>query len=299
MTAPARAVLLPRPFLTGTLVSLLLALGWAASASAAPGPSLYADGLHVPAGGIVAPDNRVWVSDHNGGFCRLTSPGDRGPGTIDHPSLPGTPATVQRTCLGGLLPDAAPGPDAAGQPAFSDPTPEFAGSGDEIVLIPDGASPSMDVWRAHWNPHTQLFEADPGTDVISMDADTAETRPRPTAVSIAPDGDAYVVFQRSSSIQRIVEPDAATPRVELIGFTADGVGTSAIAAGYGAFGPMGPPMVYVAEGTGIRQIPGARGAATTTTSASPFDAGTTAGVPATVSSLAYRPTDTIAGQGTL
>jgi hypothetical protein len=299
MTASARAVQLPRPFLTGTVVSLLLALGGAASASAAPGPSLYADSLHVPAGGIVAPDNRVWVSDHNGGFCRLTPPTDRGPGTLDHPSLPGAPATVQRTCLGGLLPDAAPGPDAAGQPAFSDPTPELAGSGDEIVLIPDGASPSMDVWRAHWNPHTQLFEADPATDVISMDADTAEPRPRPTAVSIAPDGDAYVVFQRSSSIQRIVEPAAAAPRVELVGFTSDGVGTTAVAAGYGAFGPMGPPTVYVAEGAGIRQIPGARGDVTTTTVASPFDAGTNAGAPATVSTLAYQPTDTIAGQGTL
>jgi hypothetical protein len=299
MTASVRAVLLPRPRLTGALVSLWLALGGAAAAHAAPGPSPYAAGLHVPAGGIVAPDNRVWVSDHNGGFCRLSPPDDRGPGTLDHPSLPGAPSAVARTCIGGLLPDAAPGPDAAGQPAFSDPTPEFAGSGDEIVLIPDGAASSMAVWRAHWNPHTQLFEADPATDVISMDADAGEPRPRPTAVSVAPDGDAYVVFQRSSSIQRIVEPDAAAPRVELVGFTSDGVGTTAVAAGYGPLGPMGPPTVYVAEGAGIRQIAGARGDAGTTTSASPFSAGTIAGAPVTVSTLAYRATDVIGGQGTL
>lgn len=82
--------------------------------------------------------HRVWVSDHDGGFCRRTTPGDWGAGTLDHPSSPGEPSSVARTCLGGLLPDAAPGPDAAGRPAFYDPTPEFAGSGDEIALIPDG-----------------------------------------------------------------------------------------------------------------------------------------------------------------
>jgi hypothetical protein len=296
MTASAHATRSrPRLLLSGAALSLLLALGAAGSASAAPGPSQFANGLHVPAGGIVDPDNRVWVSDHNGGFCRLTPADDRGPGTLDHPSSPGAPASVARTCLGGLLPDAALGPDAAGQPAFSDPTPEFAGNGDEIVLIPDGAAPSMDVWRAHWNPDTRLFEADPETDVIQMNADVAQDRPRPTAISIAPDGNAYVVFQRSSSIQRIVEPTAASPKVELVGFTSDGVGTAAIAAGYSSFGPLAPPTVYIGEGSGIRQISGARGTTTTTTSASPFSAG--AG--ALVSTLAYRVTDASGGHGTL
>lgn len=300
MSAAARAAS-PRPFtiFAGAAVSLLLALGGAASASAASGPSLYAGGLHIPAGGIVAPDSSVWVSDHNGGFCRVSAPSDRGPGTLDHPSTPGEPAGVARTCLGGLLPDAAPGPDGAGQAAFYDPTPEFAGSGDEIVLIPDGASPSMDVWRAHWNPNTETFEADPDSDVIAMDADPGEDRPRPTAVSVAPDGDAYVVFQRSNSIQRIVEPDSATPRAELVGFTSDGVGSTAVAAAYGPFGPMGPPTIYVGEGVGIRQIAGRRGSVETTTDPSPFSAGTVAGAPATVSTLAYQATDTVAGQGTL
>ncbi|HUR85185.1 MAG TPA: hypothetical protein VMY78_07560 [Solirubrobacteraceae bacterium] len=277
------------------MTSLLLALGGAGSASAAAGPSLFADGLHVPTGGLVDPDNRLWVSDHNGGFCRVTSPDDRGPGTIDHPSTPGAPSTDARTCLGGILPDAAPGPDAAGTPAFYDPTPELGGSGDELALIPDGAAPSMDVWRAHWNPHTKLFEADPSTDVIAMDADSGETRPRPTAVSVAPDGNAYVVFQRSSSIQRIVEPDGPA-RVELVGVTSDDVGSQAIAAGYGPFGPLGPPTVYVAESTGaIRQIAGARGTATTTTSASSYSVDGTS----IVGTLAYKVTDTIAGRGTL
>ena len=296
MSTPARHGL-PRAriALAGAALSLFLGLG-AGSALAAPGPALYAGGLHVPAGGLVDPDNRVWVSDHNGGFCRVGAPDDRGAGTIEHPSTPGEPASVPRTCLGGLLPDAAPGPDAAGQPAFSDPTPELPGSGDELALIPDGASPSMDVWRARWNPHTRLFEADPANDVIAMDADAGEDRPRPTAVSVAPDGNAYVVFQRSSSIQRIVAPDSATPRVELVGHTADGVGTAAIAAGYGPLGPMAPPTVYVAESTGVRQIAGVLGDAATTTSPSPFSAGAPGVV---VGTLAYEATDAVSGQGRL
>jgi hypothetical protein len=293
MTTPARNGLRhPRVLLAGAALSLMLGLG-AGSAHAAAGPAPYADGLHVPAGGLVDPDNRVWVSDHNGGFCRVTTPTDRGLGTLDHPSTPGSPASETRTCLGGLLPDAAPGPDAAGQPAFTDPTPELPGSGDELALVPDGASPSMAVWRAHWNPQTRLFEADPETDVISMNADTGEDRPRPTAVSIAPDGNAYVVFQRSSSIQRIVAPDSTTPRVELVGFTSDAVGTAAIAAGYGPLGPIGPPTVYVGESGGVRQISGVRGDASTTTSESPF------GASGLISTLAYQVTDPIGGQGTL
>jgi hypothetical protein len=191
-------------------------------------------------------------------------------------------------------PDAATGPDAAGQPAFHDPTPEFPGSGDEIALIPDGASPSMDVWRAHWNPHTKLFETDPATDIIAMDADTAEDRPRPTTVSIAPNGTAYVVFQRPSSIQRILDIDGADPRVELVGFTSDDVGTSALAAGYGPLGPMGPPTLYVGESTGVREIAGTQGNANRTTSPSTF---APAGFLA--STLAYHATNTTSGQGTL
>ena len=130
MSSSARAVLSRRATLfAGAAVSLLLGLGAPGAASAATGASLYADGLHIPAGGLVDPNNRVWVSDHNGGFCRLSAADDSGPGTIEHPEAP-------------------------------------------------GASPSMDVWRARWNPDTGLFEADPG-DVIAMSADTAEDRPRP------------------------------------------------------------------------------------------------------------------------
>src|SRR5919199_2215059 len=110
----------------------------AGSALAAPvGSSLYASGLHVATGAIVDPAGRLWVADHNAGFCRLTQPTDTTPAQIEHPQVAGD-TTTKRTCLGVLLPDAAPGPDAAGAPTFEDPTPEFPNSGDELVYLPDG-----------------------------------------------------------------------------------------------------------------------------------------------------------------
>jgi hypothetical protein len=241
---PARAVLL--------VLGLALALGLGfAQRAAAAGPSLFAEGLHISTGAIVDPEGRVWVADHNAGFCRIKPSTTSGAGTIDHPQNPGEPGN--RTCLGGLLPEAATGPDAAGQPAFIDPSPEFNSSGDEFVLIPDGASPSSDVVRADWNPDTGLFEF---RDIIAMNADTTEDRPRPVAVSAAPDGNAYVVFQRSGTIQRIVDPESPSPTVDLVATTSDGRGATAVAATYGSGGPLAAPRVVVAETTGLREVVG-------------------------------------------
>ena len=161
--------------------------GWGEGPPSHKGSSLFAGGLHISTGAIVDPNGRTWVADHNGGFCRVTEPGEDGPGTIDHPSLPGDPGP--RTCLGGLLPEAGTGPDAAGQPVFVDPTPDQPGSGDEMALIPDGASPSSDVVRARWNPDTGLFEFE---DIVVHDR---RPHPRRVAAALGPDGDVYVVFQ--------------------------------------------------------------------------------------------------------
>ena len=152
------------------------------------GSSLIATGLHISTGAIVDPVGRTWVADHNGGFCRVTASDDDGPGRIDHPELPG--ADGPRTCLGGLLPEAGHGPDAAGQPAFVDPTPDQNGNGDEVVLIPDGASPSSDVVRAKWNPDSDLFE------YLTTSDDHRRRGARPVATSPGADGNVYVVFQR-------------------------------------------------------------------------------------------------------
>jgi hypothetical protein len=283
----ARAVLL--------VLGLAFALAFAlAPKAAAAGPSLFAEGLHISTGAIVDPDRRVWVADHNAGFCRI-KPSPDGPGAIDHPQNPGEDAN--HTCLGGLLPEAATGPDAAGQPAFIDPSPEFRSSGDEFVLIPDGASPSSDVVRADWNPDTGLFEF---RDIITMDADAGEDRPRPVAVSAAPDGNAYVVFQRSGTVQRIVDPESPSPRVELVAVTSDGRGAAAVAATYGTGGPLSPPRIVVAETTGLREVVGTATdpAAPRTTTDSVFDlpGGAT---PPVVGALTYEVRNPAAGTGDL
>jgi hypothetical protein len=262
MLFPSRAKrALPRSFVTLGLAVAALGAG-AASANAA-GSSLYAEGLHISTGALVDPNGRTWVADHNAGFCRVTDPTEDGAGRIEHPEFPDQEGT--RTCLGGLLPDAATGPDAAGQPTFFDPSPEFPDSGDELAFIPDGASPSSEVVRARWNPNTDRFEF---LDTITMLGD----RGRPVAVSMGPDENLYVVFQREDTIQRIVNPaggvaDGSTPTPEIVGIPADGRGPAAVAAGRDADGEL---AVYVAETTGLRVL---RPDATTRpdTEAVPFD----------------------------
>ena len=162
------------------------------------------------------------------------------------------------------------------------------------MLIPDGASPSSDVVRADWNPDTGLFEF---RDIITMDADTGEDRPRPVAVSAAPDGNAYVVFQRSGTIQRIVDPESPTPTVDLVATTSDGRGASAVAATYG---PRRPAVAAAhrrrrddrpARGRRHRDRPGR--AATT------VDSGFDLPGAQVVSALTYEILDAAAGTGDL
>jgi hypothetical protein len=232
----------PVPFTVNPLLPPNTPTGWSDGTPSHRGSSLYTEGLHISAGALVAPDGSTWVADHNGGFCRVTEPGEDGPGVIEHPQVPG--AGGPRTCLGGLLPEAGTGPDAAGQPALVDPTSERPGSGDEIALIPDGASPSSEVVRAQWNPDSGLFEY---KDTISTIGD----RTRPVAVSLGPDGAAYVVFQRSGTIQRITDPAGTSPAVETVGLTANGRRATTVAAGRDAQGRL---TVYVAEDAGLTRV---------------------------------------------
>ena len=202
--------------------------------------------MHVSTGAIVDPVGRTWVSDHNGGFCRLTASDDNGPGRIDHPEIPGDEGP--RTCLGGLLPEAGQGPDAAGAPTFVDPTPEKNGSGDEVVLIPDGASPSSDVVRAQWNPDSALFEF---LNTVPMTQSDADKGARPVATTLGADGNVYVVFQRESTIQRITNPAGANPTVDIVGQTASGERAGAIAAGKDS---QDRNVLYIAEDTGLTSL---------------------------------------------
>jgi hypothetical protein len=215
--------------------------GWGAGPPAFKGSSLHTEGLHVSAGALVDPDGRVWVADHNGGFCRTTPATEDGPGRIEHPSLPGEPGP--RTCLGGLLPEAGPGPDAAGQPALIDPTPALPGNGDEMALIPDGASPSSEVHRARWNPASGLFEP---VDTVSM----IGARTRPTAVAAGPNNEAYVIFQKSGTVQRIGGAAGSNPQVAVVGNAASGR-TSGLAVGRDA---LDRTRVFLGEDTQVTAL---------------------------------------------
>jgi hypothetical protein len=281
---------------TTVCVALGLALASAQGADAA-GPKLFGNGLHIASGAIEDPAHRMWVTDHNAGFCRITNPAE-GAGTIEHPQTPGD-TTSERTCLGGLLPHAGTGPDAAMAPVFIDPSPYAPDSGDEFALIPDVAAPSADVVRADWNVDTRKFEF---RDVITMDADPIEAeRPRPAALSLAPDGSVYAVFQRSGSVQRIVNPEAAKPTVQLIARTSDGRGATAVAAVHGAFGPFSPAKVVLAEATGLRETVGTPTdpAAPRVTRDSFYDVPDGAAGPSLVGALAYEVTSELAGTGRL
>jgi hypothetical protein len=264
------------------IAAALLTLA-AGSASAATKPAaFYTEGLHFATGTIVDPVGRQWISDHNAGFCRLTPPTADGPGTIEHPQT-ASDTTTPRTCLGGLLPDAAAGPDAAQAASFLDPSPEFPNSGDEVVFIPDRAAPSAEVYRAHWNPDSEKFELDLEAhpeDAIAMNADPARPdRSRPFWSSIGPDNNVYVVFQASGTVQRIINAASDQPTAQLVGTTSDGDGAASVAVGYDASNAL---TAYVAEATGITQLRNLSAAVPTVTAASPTQFAVPGGPPAAI-----------------
>jgi hypothetical protein len=217
-----------RPGAWAALGALAVALAAAGNAEAAT--TRAADGLTAPAGGVLAPDGRWWVADHNGGFCRIGLPAG------------GTLATLETgTCLGGALvdPPPRPGPDAPGTPAFHDPTPGAPNSGDELVYVPEGATGSDTVMRLQWNPATGLFSLRDSIRLIGG-ADL-----RPTIATLGVDGDLYVASGRSTAIQRISEPESATPAVSVVGNVDRAL---AMAAGQDAAGAV---TLYFGEPAGI------------------------------------------------
>ena len=225
----------------------------------------YARGLHIASGAIEAPDGKLWVSDHNGGFCRIVDPTPKASGRLDHPERAGQAGN--RTCLGGLLPEARAGADAAGQPAFVDPTPRKPGSGDEVVIVPDGATKQRALWRAQWNPGSKRF--DPLDEFLgATDPADPDRGPRPTAAAtgVDPDGPTkpkqaavYYVTQTSPWIVRINNPASANPTTDVVGYANDG-GRSRRAGESIAVGSMAGPdgekrdVIYVGEAGGVTRV---------------------------------------------
>ena len=103
------------------------------------------------------------------------------------------------------------------------------------------------------------------------------SRTRPTAVSIGPDGNAYVAFQREDDVQQITDVDSPSPTVRIVATTTDGRAALSAAAGRDAQGHV---ALYLAEQTGALSVvtPGAG-----TQVARPL--GVT--VPGAISALAY------------
>jgi hypothetical protein len=217
------------PGVRAALGAVVVMLVGAGSASAAPAPVVSK--LTAPLGAIQAPDGRWWVSDHLAGFCRVTLGTTAAPGAVE-----------TATCLGGGVP-VLPGPASAGAPVFHDPTPAAPNSGDEMAYVPDGATGSRSVDRLAWNPASQTFSM---VDAVSLAG--ADPDQRPAYAALGPDGNLYVGTLRTTAIQRIVDPEGAAPKAEVVG-TVDRL--AGLAAGRDASGRL---ALYAAEPTGVTRL---------------------------------------------
>lgn len=187
-------------------------------------------GLTKPAGTVLDPIGRIWVSDSVAGFCRMSEPVNGNAGSIE-----------LDTCLGGTSPDAGPGPKVPGVSIVLDPTPGSIGSGDETAFIPDSAVGSSHLVRAVWNPPQDLFEYSSTLTVLDGDV-------RPNAVSDGPDGNIYLSFANARSIIKIVDPTIMHPSIESIA----SVTTRALGLVAAGWDNNGHVSVYVLESTGLR-----------------------------------------------
>src|SRR3954469_3047095 len=220
-----------RPGACVALGVLLLAVLGTGNARAATTPA--ATGLTAPPGGVVDPNGRWWVSDHNAGFCRVSPPAGATPGTIE-----------AATCLGGALadPPPRPGPASPGAPAFHDPTPGAPNSGDELVYVPDASTGSDKVMRLEWSPASGTFSL---RDSITL---LGGPDLRPTITALGTDGTLYVANGRSTTIQRVSAPASDAPTVAIVG-TVDRA--LAMAAGEDAAGAV---TLYFGEPAGITRL---------------------------------------------
>jgi hypothetical protein len=237
----------------------------------------YAGGLHITTGAVEAPDKSVWVTDHNAGTCRISKPTVSGAGKIEHPATLGAPAADPRTCLGGLLPEAREGADAGGPPILVDPTPAKRGSGDEVLLVTDGATKSASLWRSQWNPSTGRF--DPLDEFVGP-TDARDRGPRPTGAALGPDPDGngpqqpdlFYVTKKEDWVVRVQNP-ATDPVATIVGATASGLGAETLAVGTtaaldaagnpvlhsGTGKPVMKPVLYIGEALGITRLIDPRG----------------------------------------
>jgi len=234
-------------------IVLVAALSTAGAASAAgTQATVVATGLTEPSGAIVDPDGDIWVSDGSG-FCETSA--------IDGVSTsPGT--------LNPIDCDATVG----GQPAE---TPDRT-----VVLIPDGKRQAS-IHRLVWDGSQHSY---------FPDGEIPVGHPIPAAVSIGPDGAAYVSFTRLINVERIASPTSGSPgAAEEIGTSLD-ARPAAMVAGWDAAHTK--TVVYIAESKGgVSELdPGAANVAVPTE----FGAATLGATPPQFNALTYDPgTDTL------
>ena len=151
--------------------------------------------------------------DHNAA-CAACRPTLEGRGRIVHPSC--QRHSEERTCLGGMLPNAREGADAAGSPALVDPTPGKARKRcDEVVLVPDGADQKRRRCGARSGTEHERFE--PARQVRRPARRPGERgRARPARRS-APTQRYYVT--RRDWIVQIRNAASDTPTARIVGYT--------------------------------------------------------------------------------
>jgi hypothetical protein len=231
-------------------IALILILAGASAALAAQA-TVVATGLTEPSGAIVDPDGHIWVSDGSG-FCETTAtdPASGSPGTLV--------GTVCDATVGGVP----------------------AESADHLtVLIPDGKRQAS-IHRLTWD--SQLHSYFP-------DGEIAVGLPNPAAVSLGPDGAAYVSFTRQINVERIAGAAGPAPgSAQEIGTSAD-ARPAAMVAGWDSTHTK--TVVYIAESKGgVSELdPGA-----TVASITQFGAATLGATPPQFNALTYDPgTDTL------
>jgi hypothetical protein len=222
---------------TSVVVSVIAFAGSPATnkSYAADATVTYASGLSTVRGTLTDPSGRQWVSDEVNGFCRLTTDS---PVQIEDVATGGQTLT----CLGGTN-STRRGASIPGAPALALPA-----SGDTsstpVALVPDLSEGSDSVYRERWNTSTHLF--DPAGELTLQDGDL-----RPQAVSVGPDGAAYVSLGNARSVIRIENPTAAQPHLSTVAtLPGPGRGIAAAATAKGSLQTRG----FVATSTGLRSF---------------------------------------------
>ena len=232
-------------------IVLLLPLAAASAALAGTQATVVATGLTEPSGAIVDPDGDIWVSDGSG-FCETSA--------ID--GVSGTPGTLDPTACDTTV---------GGQPAE---TPDRT-----VVLIPDGKRQAS-IHRLVWDGSRHSY---------FPDAEIPVGHPIPAAVSIGPDGDAYVSFTRLINVERIENPTSGSPGpAQEIGTSIDPRPAAMVA---GRDSTDTKTVVYIAESKGgVSELD----PATNVTRLTEFGAATLGATPPQFNALTYDPgTDTL------